>query len=244
LDFSTISNASLLGKILRFPLRLIPAQSVVRIMQGKLRGTRWIVGSSTHACWLGTYEFDKRLAFEAAVTDGSVVLDVGAHVGYYTLLASVVVGPGGKVFAFEPLHGNRRYLQRHLRLNNIENVTVIDAAVSNHTGVAWFQEGQTSSTGRIAPDGALQIRTVALDDLVARGEIPLPSHIKIDIEGAEVAALLGARSILQMSHPTLFIATHSRDIHQQCCDFLRSLDYRLEAIDGRRLEECRELLAR
>ena len=59
-----------------------------------------------------------------------VVFDIGANTGFYTLLASVLVGPQGRVFAFEPVPLNLRYLNEHLRLNNIKNVSVIDAAVA------------------------------------------------------------------------------------------------------------------
>lgn len=213
------------------------------IMRGRLRGRKWIVGSSNHGCWLGTYEFEQRVAFEATVTESSVVFDVGAHVGFYTLLASVLVGPAGKVFAFEPLPRNLRYLTRHLQLNGIDNVTVVEAAVSNISGAACFEEGPTTAMGRISPKGVLNVRTIALDELVQSGELPSPDYIKMDIEGAEFAALWGAKSILEQSHPTLFLATHGRDIHQRCCQFLRALEYQLKALDGAAIEESSELLA-
>ena len=69
-------------------------------MQGKIRGKKWVVGSGNHGYWLGWYEYDKRILFEKTVTKQSIVFDIGAHVGFYTLLASELVGPGGKVYAF------------------------------------------------------------------------------------------------------------------------------------------------
>ena len=73
----------------------------VRILQGKLRGKKWIVGSGNHAYWLGSHEYKKRILFEKVIRQGSIVFDIGAHVGFYTLLASVLVGTKGKVFAFD-----------------------------------------------------------------------------------------------------------------------------------------------
>ena len=97
--------------------------------------------------------------------------------------------------------------------------------------------------GRISPTGAIQVRTVALDDLVSNGKLPVPDYIKMDVEGTEMLALCGAKSILERFHPTLFLAVHTKEINRQCCGFLRSLDYQLTAIDGAAVEECDELLA-
>ena len=243
MNVSGISDQSLVGKVLRFPLRLIPPQAVLPVMQGRLRGKKWIVGSSNHGCWLGSYEYDKRILFERTVTENAVVFDLGAHVGFYTLLASVLVGPGGRVFAFEPFPANLVYLKAHLRLNNADNVTVVEAAVSDKCGTAFFAEGPTRSMGHISPNGRLQVETVAMDELVAKGELPAPDYIKIDIEGGETLALSGAQSVLARSHPTIFLATHGSSIHQECCRLLRSLDYELRPIDGMNLVSSSEILA-
>lgn len=224
MNWSGISDKSLLGKVLRFPLRLLPAQTQMPIMQGRLKGKRWIVGSSNHGCWLGSYEFDKRLLFERTITQGSIVFDLGGHVGFYTLLASELVGSNGKVFVFEPVPENLFYLKEHLRLNHASKVTVIEATVSDKSGVVSFDEGPSSSMGHIvATDGKLQVKTVALDELISTGEIPTPDYMKIDIEGAEALALSGAKSMLAKSHPTIFLATHGSSIHQECCRLLQSL---------------------
>jgi FkbM family methyltransferase len=243
MNLSAISDKSLLGKILRFPLRLIPPQTVWPIMQGRLKGKKWIVGSSNHGCWVGSYEYAKRIVFERTVRENSVIFDLGAHAGFYTLLASVLVGPRGKVFAFEPFPRNLVYLKEHLRLNNIHNVTVVEAAVSDKCGTAFFDEGPSSSQGHIFPNGRLQVETVAMDELVASRKLPTPDYIKIDIEGTEALALSGAKSMLAQSHPTIFLATHGSSVHQECCRLLRSLDYELRPIDGTNVESSDEILA-
>lgn len=193
--------------------------------------------------WLGTYEVEKRRVFEATIEESSVVFDIGAHVGFYTLLASTLVGPRGKVVAFEPLPGNLHLLRRHLRMNHIDNVTVVDAAVSDQSAVALFEKGSNSSMGRISSTGAIHVRTVALDDLVCSEKLTVPDYIKMDVEGTEMSALSGAKSVLERFHPTLFVAVHTKEINRQCCRFLRALDYELTAIDGAAVEECDELLA-
>ena len=244
MNWSGISDKSLLGKVLRFPLRLLPARMQMPIMRGRLKGKRWIVGSSNHGCWLGTYEFDKRLLFERTMTKGSIVFDIGGHVGFYTLLASELVGPNGKVFVFEPAPRNLFYLREHLRLNHVKNVVVIEAAVSDRSGVVSFDEGPHSSMGHIVDGGgSFQVNIVVLDELISSGEIPTPDYMKIDIEGAEALALSGAKSMLIKSHPTIFLATHGSRVHQECCHLLRSVGYELEPIDGMNLEQSKEVLA-
>src|SRR5574341_673203 len=131
MNFSAISSNSGVGIALRYPLRWIPHERVVPVLQGRLRGKRWIVGASVHGCWLGSYEYDKQKRFVREIKKGDVVYDIGAHVGFYTLLASELVGPSGQVIAFEPLPRNLGYLHRHLALNSCKNVTVIEAAVGN-----------------------------------------------------------------------------------------------------------------
>ena len=172
MNLSGISNHGILGRTLRLPLRLVPPTAVMPILQGRLRGKRWIVGSSTHGCWLGSYEYQKRRLFERTVKPGQVVYDVGANAGFYTILASVLVGPAGKVVAFEPVLRNLDYLRRHIELNRLTNVTVVPDAVSDGDGQGCFREGPDPSVGSLAQDGALRVRTVSLDRLIEEGRIP------------------------------------------------------------------------
>jgi len=230
MNFSAIPNRTLLGRVLRFPLRLVPSRYPMPIMQGRLKGMRWIVGAGNHGCWLGSYEYDKRQLFERAVTPGSVVFDVGAHAGYYTLLASVLVGPRGHVVAFEPLKQNLAYLHEHLRLNRIGNVTVIDAAVSDAPGTASFRQGPQTYTGRLESDGDAIVRTVSLDQLTRAGEIPPPDLLKVDVEGSELRVLRGAQSILATARPMIFLETHGAEMHQTCSSLLESSGYTFRPI--------------
>ncbi len=239
----SLSPATWPGKLVRLPLRLIPRTATMPILRGRGRGTRWITGSSTHGAWWGSYERDMRRLIEASVTPGSVVFDIGAHVGLYTLLASRLVGPGGTVVAFEPLPRNLRYLREHLRINRIGNVRVIDAAVSDRAGTSLFDQGHDSFSGHMSPDGSLRVRTVGIDALIARGDVPIPDYIKIDVEGAERLVIDGARSTLATARPTLFLSVHGPDLRRQCGEVLRALGYALQAVGARRLETADQLLA-
>jgi FkbM family methyltransferase len=243
INVSGISRQTVIGKLLRLPLRLIPHDLVLPILNGTLRGKKWISGSSNHGCWLGSYEYDKQRRFASSLSVGEVVFDLGANAGFYTLLASELVGSGGRVIAFEPLPENLSYLRKHLRMNQITNVQVFEAAVADFMGVARFKADFYSSMGTLSEAGELIVKTVSLDRLFEMGEIPAPSLIKMDIEGGEYSALLGARAILERYHPTIFLATHGREVHDDCCSYLRSVGYKLSAITGDSVEETDELLA-
>ena len=243
MNISGIPKTSFLGKLLRFPLRFIPKDLAVPILQGKFKGMKWIVGAANHGYWIGSYEFKKRMIFERTIPAGSTVFDLGGFTGYYSLLASALVGPYGRVFVFEPLPRNLKYLNQHLALNKITNVSVIEAAVSDQNGMLCFLEGPSNARGRLAGEGNLLVRAVSLDEMVKRGELPDPQYIKLDVEGAEMQVLEGAARLLERCHPTLFIDTHGEEVHNQCCHFLEGLGYRLEAIDGKTLPESKEIFA-
>lgn len=234
MNFSGLSQNSILGRLARLPLRLLPPNLVVPVLQGSLRGKRWIVGSGVHGYWLGSYELAKRRRFEQLVRPGQVVYDIGAHVGYYSLLAACLVGPAGRVLAFEPNPRNLAYLHRHIQINAIHNVTVVEAAISSYTGQADLAPGPDSSMGRLAVPGAesVPVRALTLDSVLLKDGYPPPQVIKIDVEGSELEVLRGAQQTLLQYYPTLFLATHSRELRVACCDWLQTAGYRLQVIDS------------
>ena len=243
-NLSGISKDTLIGKLLRAPLRLIPPSTVVYILQGVLRGKKWTVGSATHGCWLGSYEYQKQRALQHELKIGDVVYDIGANVGFYSLLASVIVGETGHVYSFEPFPENLRELRRHLEMNHIKNCTVIDAAVSSTNGEANFDPSDDRCIGRLAAAGRLRVRTVTLDELALRKLIRPPNLMKIDIEGAELECLRGAAEVIHVSRPIIFLATHGPEIHSACAELLAKWNYRLTSLDGKPGESADELIAR
>ena len=233
MHLSQISKDSLAGKALRFSLRFLPARML--ILRGRSRGKKWIVGSGSgsHSFWLGTFEPKERSIFEHAVRRGNVVFDVGASAGFYTLLGSVLVGESGKVFAFEPLPRNLSSLKSHLRINGITNVVVVEAAVAAQGGTAFFEESPNPSMSHLSVSGNLEVKTVSLDELISRGEIPVPDCIKIDVEGDEVSVFEGAKETLRNHFPAILLATHGRPQHQECRQFLESLGYDVQVLADR-----------
>ena len=226
-----LSGQTVLGRAVRLPLKLIPDSATLRVLSGPNRGRRWVAGSGTHGCWIGSYEVDKARLFADLLGPGDVVYDVGAQAGYYTLLSAARVGPDGLVVAFEPLPANVAAIRKHVALNGTTNVRIIDAAVAARAGTAHFEVGETAFIGRVADAGALEVASIALDDLEAQG-IPAPTVMKMDIEGGEIAAFEGAAKLLETARPVIFLATHGPEPDAYCRQRLLQLGYRLRDLDA------------
>lgn len=227
-----LAHTALLGKLLRWPLSLLPDNIPLPILTGPLLGTKWILHSSIYACWFGTYEHQKQNSIAKMVEPGTVFYDIGSNVGFYTLLASALVGERGKVFSFEPLPSNLLFLHRHLALNCTENVIVVEAAVSDASGQARFANGPRGEMAHISPTGSLLVQTVSLDNLFIHGNILPPNYIKIDAEGAELQILQGSRIVIERTRPVIFLATHGHHLAAACLKYLNGFGYQIGIIDG------------
>jgi FkbM family methyltransferase len=212
------------------------------ILRGALAGLRWQVNGKGKIArvLLGTYEPEQTRRFAELLKPGMRVLDVGAHVGYYTLLSARLVGAAGRVAAFEPSPANLRVLRHHVSLNRLGNVTIVDAAVAGAEGTARFDLAHGSGTGQLAGDGGLEVRTVTLDAWCERQTF-VPDLIKLDIEGAEASALPAAATILA-ARPPIFLSTHGVDVEARCKAFLASLGYGFTTLYGADGDAAREFL--
>ncbi len=134
------------------------------------------------------------------VKKGDVVLDIGAHIGYYTLMFAKLVGKEGKVYAFEPSPKNFSLLKKNVEINGHNNVVLVQKAVSNASGKLklYLCEGNVGDN-RIydSHDGrqSVEIEAVRIDDYF-KGSSPTINYIKMDIQGAEAGAIQGMRDVL------------------------------------------------
>jgi FkbM family methyltransferase len=138
---------------------------------------------------------------EREIGEGDVVLDMGANIGYYTLLFARLVGPQGRVFAFEPDPGNFRLLRRNVSLNGYHNAVLVHKAVSDRTGpLRLYVSKDNKGDHRIydSQDGrrSVEIEATTLDDALADFEGRV-TFIKMDIQGAEAHALRGMGRLLE-----------------------------------------------
>ncbi|SOD02593.1 methyltransferase, FkbM family [bacterium JGI 053] len=150
-------------------------------------------------------------AFRAAAAPGAVALDVGANVGAYTLLLGRWVRPGGRVYAFEPAPEAFAGLSAHVGLNGLgDGVTCVRAAAAAQTGTATLAVDGLSGANRLDASAAGErVETVTLDDFCRREGIR-PSFIKVDVEGAELDVLRGARETIRAGGDglALFVEMH------------------------------------
>lgn len=145
------------------------------------------------------YEPITRAWIEREVKPGMRVIDVGAHVGFFTLTMGSLVGPQGRVFAFEPAEENLQYLRENIARNGMKHVEVFPYAVGPTSEMRRFHiTGSSDSHGFYAHPltetlRTVDVRQVALDDVISQ-RIDL---IKIDVEGAELEALSGMSVLLE-----------------------------------------------
>jgi FkbM family methyltransferase len=163
-----------------------------------------------------SWNAEEYAAFRAAVRPGDVVLEAGTNVGAYTVLFAQWTGPAGRVFAFEPDEAAFAGLQAHLSLNEVaDRVVAVRAAIAEREGRLRFASFGSSGISRLAAadegPGAIvrEIAAMSIDAFCADERVT-PAVIKIDVEGAELAALRGARATIAKAGArlALFVEMH------------------------------------
>ena len=156
---------------------------------------------------------DEYRAFREVVRPGVTVMDIGANVGAYTLMFATWVGERGRVFAFEPAPDTCEGLRTHVAINGFDDrVTVIQAAVAAAVGEAPFSVHPSGGASSLAagdlPDAtSVRVATETIDN-ICRDHALLPAVIKIDVEGAELEVLRGARNTLALPGLHVFVEFH------------------------------------
>lgn len=167
-----------------------------------------------------------------------VMLDIGAHIGHFTILAASVVGAGGMVYSFEPAPRNFQRLSENIKLNRFEaHVETFPIAISDHLGVVeFYEDGGTAGTEysmfphRHGEHGvAFSVQAESLDHLAEKYKLLSVNFMKIDTEGAELAVLRGAADILRKNPQiSLLIELHPWVIApEEVCTYLAQHQMRL-----------------
>mgnify|MGYP000318300651 CR=1 FL=1 len=153
---------------------------------------------STSLALYGTYEQGITELFKKVVKKRDIVVDIGANIGYYTLLASKLVGENGKVYAFEPETENYRLLLKNIEINNAKNVIPLQKAVSNKRGtIKLYLHKHNPGAHSIVSKSKefIEVESITLDEFF--GMNSKVDVVKIDIEGGEMLALLGMSKIIK-----------------------------------------------
>jgi FkbM family methyltransferase len=186
------------------------------IQHGAAKGLRFNTGSSNIGFLLGSAELESQNALALLVRPGAVVYDIGANVGFLTLIAARLAGSNGRIFAFEPLQENFGLLEHNLQINGLANVISRNIALAAHDGTEDFVVSANATFGGLATAavkvenqvGRIEVQVRRLDSLVEQESLPLPNLIKIDVEGAEERVLEGAMQTIAKAKPVLLIELH------------------------------------
>lgn len=233
------AKESAVSRIVRGALR----NRDLTINNGVARGVKFNSGESSTEFVLGTYELPIQQAFAARLRSGDVFYDIGANVGFFTIVAAKLVGETGKVYAFEPGSKNAAQIRHNAQMNNFSQVEVIEKAVSHTSGtgkllLAQYSGGHALSTADAPPDlaGSMEVYLVAIDDLVEAGKILPPTVIKLDVEGAEVDALRGMTQTIKTHKPTIVYevddgeAESFQQKNREIANLIKSLGYKIEPL--------------
>jgi FkbM family methyltransferase len=214
----------------------------VTIAMGAAAGMRFNSADSVCGYTHGTTEPVVQQALQRELSEGQVAYDIGANIGFFTIIAARQVGSRGKVVAFDPLPENIRWLQHNADLNDLGQIEAVEAAVGAEHGTARVQRGATAVWAHVSETGDDVVRLVGIDAGIADGSLPVPDLVKIDIEGAEVAALDGMRETLARHRPTLIVELH--ETMAPVVERLTAAGYDFERLDPREPDANAHLLAR
>jgi FkbM family methyltransferase len=221
--------------------RVLPAWAYP-VLRGPLKGARFILGAAAGggggaSVYVDRVEPAKTQALLSILRPGQVVFDIGANVGYYTVLASRRIGSSGRVVACEPFVRNIAYLHRHIQLNRADNVTIIPAACAERAGVGRFVQGTDCAEGHLVAGSSSDARgidyvaTITVDQIVRESGLA-PDLLKVDVEGAEEHVLRGAFETLSSARPIVLLGVHSSALRAACTTLLTAHGYGQPTVCG------------
>jgi FkbM family methyltransferase len=223
--------------------RVVPeGETVVTIRSGRAKGLRMpIFPRSEKYYWTGAYEPHVQDALANVLEPGMHFWDVGAHVGFFTLIAARIVGTSGHVVSFEPMPGSRTRLKRAITLNHFTNVEVSAFALTNSDGARKLRPPREAGPQRagvtaqesspmwtlVAGEEAafgVQVETRRVD-VVLRSAVTPPDVMKIDVEGAEIDVLAGGTDLFNASRPALIVEMSNEEVLERCRSLLRQYHF-------------------
>jgi FkbM family methyltransferase len=215
-------------------------ESDVTACHGALQGYRMSVDWERFRSFVyGTWEPNVVQAVTSAVKPGMRIVDVGAHIGYYTLLFAKFAGPSGHVVSFEPSVANFALLKKNVELNHLPNVQLFHEAVYSRTGDLTINVPEdvhnsgNASICHLERSKPLQVKAITLDSFCASSNF-CPDFLKMDVEGSEYDVLLGGREVIAQSRPKMLVELHHFDGNaalNPVPDLLRKWAYDVQWLD-------------
>ena len=207
----------------------------VRMKDGSLMLLDYRSLTERVAFWTGEYEHDAILRCAACLDKDSVVLDVGANIGFYSIALGRMLKAGGRICAFEPVPANYERLKRNVALNGLENVVFpFRLALGDHEGeveLGLLEPGGSLTGNAVIMEGHVASRSsrfsaplLPLDRFAEQHQITSCRLLKIDVEGAEVMVLRGARGFIERHRPIISAECNNLFIKQLGTSFMDVVD--------------------
>ena len=215
----------------------------VKVAAGNLSGiSLYLDLQSEKDYWLGTYETELQETIQDLVKPGMVVYDVGANIGYISMMLARQVMEAGSVYAFEALPENQERLAANLEMSGFSTrVRLLRAAVVDQTGMIQFQIGPSGGMGKAVGSAGRQeysytrsidVQAISLDDFVFKQGNTPPQVVKMDIEGGEVMALPGMVRVLREYHPLLMLELHGPEAAKVAWNILTGAGYQIHQMSN------------
>jgi FkbM family methyltransferase len=192
----------------------------LEIVGGEGKGLRFNLGRGHPGYLLGATEPLVQQVLTRHLRPGSVFYDIGANVGFFTLVGARLVGPRGAVWAFEPNPETIPVLRRNIALNGFRHVTVIESALGARVGRATLVSDDPL-TAHLGATG-VPVDVTTLDAMLE--QLRPPDLVKIDVEGAEAEVLAGMRKTLDEFAPVVICEVH-QNASQSCARLLEAVGY-------------------
>jgi FkbM family methyltransferase len=210
----------------------------IKIAAGRLAGMRMLLDMQDEKdLWLGTYESEILDSLSSLVKPGMVVYDIGANVGYLSLLFARLCQPGGQVIAFEPVPENAERIEHNAALNRYQDTILVEPlAVIDAARRLRFYVPAAGGTGKVEGaagrrEGAyvreIEVQGISLDEYCVPDCHPAPDLIKIDIEGGEILAIPGMKHLLARIRPTVVLELHGPEAAEIAWRILKASGYRI-----------------
>ncbi len=175
-----------------------------------MKGVRWLLGSANPGQALGRYEPEHEAQFIQLLQGSSVLWDVGAHVGWYSMLAAKHLPQNATILSFEPNPKNVNFLERHWLLNGFTQIKVHSIALCNSNGSANYSDNAQQS--HLRAEGEYKVKNARSDDYMDELKTA-PDFLK------------GAERLISINRPQILLSAHGHQKRDQCIDWLEKHEY-------------------
>lgn len=207
-----LSKLPFAANVYQFIYRKLKPKGIVEIITAenhKMFVDSRDTGMAPYFIMHGDFIPDEAEILKKILKPGMVFVDIGANIGYFSLIAAKLVGSAGKIFAFEPDENNFSLLQKNINANGYKNITAIKKAVSDKVGTAKFylEKENLCAHSLILKENRdfTEVETISLDDYFKDKKIDV---VKIDVEGMEPSVLSGMEHLIKSNESMAIITEY------------------------------------